>query len=187
MKRRSTTATETAATAQAAGATPVVSDRGTLRRGLQLAPEMTRGLGWTLLLALVATTSNVIVPMTIQRAIDDGILAPGGIDLGVVRWTCALAVVGVVLLAGVGLALLSVPLAVVAYFVLPTLYSTAALMVPALRDLGAWVNMTAASTPLMGGVDLTATEWAQLGTSSLLWIGLPLLIGIWRVLTREVK
>ena len=89
MKRRSTTATETAATAQAAGATPVVSDRGTLRRGLQLAPEMTRGLGWTLLLALVATTSNVIVPMTIQRAIDDGILAPGGIDLGVVRWTCA--------------------------------------------------------------------------------------------------
>ena len=96
MKRRSTTATETAATAQAAGATPVVSDRGTLRRGLQLAPEMTRGLGWTLLLALVATTSNVIVPMTIQRAIDDGILAPGGIDLGVVRWTCALAVVGVV-------------------------------------------------------------------------------------------
>ena len=78
MKRRSTTATETAATAQAAGATPVVSDRGTLRRGLQLAPEMTRGLGWTLLLALVATTSNVIVPMTIQRAIDDGILAPGG-------------------------------------------------------------------------------------------------------------
>lgn len=96
MKRRLTAATETAATAQAAGATPVVSDRGTLRRGLQLAPEMTRGLRWTLLLALVATTSNVIVPMTIQRAIDDGILAPGGIDLGVVRWTCALAVVGVV-------------------------------------------------------------------------------------------
>ena len=93
------------------------------------------------------------------------------------------------LLQGVafGLALLSVPLAVVAYFVLPTLYSTAALMVPALRDLGAWVDMTAASTPLMEGVDLTATQWGQLGTSSLLWIGVPLLIGIWRVLTREVK
>ncbi|ASE11451.1 hypothetical protein [Kocuria rhizophila] len=93
------------------------------------------------------------------------------------------------LLQGVafGLALLSVPLAIVAYFVLPILYSAAALMVPALQDLGAWVSITAASAPLMEGVDLTATEWGQLGTSSLLWIGVPLLIGIWRVLTREVK
>lgn len=93
------------------------------------------------------------------------------------------------LLQGVafGLALLSVPLAIVAYFVLPTLYSAATLMVPALRDLGAWADMTAASAPLMEGVDLTATQWGQLGTSSLLWIGVPLLIGVWRVLTREVK
>lgn len=93
------------------------------------------------------------------------------------------------LLQGVafGLALLSVPLAIVAYFVLPMLFSTASLLVPVLRDLGAWVSMTAASTPLAEGVDLTATQWGQLETSSLLWIGVPLLIGIWRVLTREVK
>ncbi|WHF21703.1 hypothetical protein QJS66_16075 [Kocuria rhizophila] len=31
-------------------------------------------------------------------------------------------------------------------------------MVPSWQDLGAWANMTAASTPLMEGVDLTATE-----------------------------
>ena len=93
------------------------------------------------------------------------------------------------LLQGVafGLALLSVPLAIVAYFVLPVLYSTAAQLVPVLQDLGAWVSITAASAPLMTGVDLTATEWGQLVTSSLLWIGVPLLIGVWRVLTREVK
>ena len=30
-----------------AGATKVTSDRGTLRRGLSLAPEMTKGFGWT--------------------------------------------------------------------------------------------------------------------------------------------
>ena len=83
-----------------AGATKVTSDRGTLRRGLSLAPEMTKGFGWTLLLALVATSSQVIVPLTLQRAIDHGILAPGGVDLGVVRWTCALAALGVVV-AGV--------------------------------------------------------------------------------------
>lgn len=95
----------------------------------------------------------------------------------------------VVVLEGVafGLALLSVPLAIVAYFVLPVLFTTAAGLVPALEDLGAWVNLTAAAAPLNVGLGLTATQWGQLGTSSLLWIGVPLLIGIWRVLTREVK
>lgn len=83
-----------------AGASRATSDRRTLRRGLALAPEMTKGFGRTLLLALVATSSQVIIPLTIQRAIDHGILAPGGIDLTVVRWTCALAALGVVV-AGV--------------------------------------------------------------------------------------
>lgn len=86
-----------------------------------------------------------------------------------------------------GLALLSVPLAVVAFFVLPVLFTTTALLVPALGDLGAWVDVNAALTPLAEGMDLTGTQWAQVGTSGLLWIGIPLLIGIWRVLTREVK
>lgn len=83
-----------------AGASKVTSDRGTLRRGLSLAPEMTKGFGWTLLLALVATSSQVIIPLTLQRAIDRGILAEGGVDLAVVRTTCALAALGVVV-AGV--------------------------------------------------------------------------------------
>ncbi|WP_270240983.1 hypothetical protein [Kocuria marina] len=86
-----------------------------------------------------------------------------------------------------GLALLSVPLAVVAFFVVPVLFTTTALLMPALGDLGAWVDVNAALTPLAEGLDLTGTQWAQVGTSGLLWIGIPLLIGIWRVLTREVK
>ena len=86
-----------------------------------------------------------------------------------------------------GLALLSVPLAIVAYFVLPVLFSALAALVPAIGDLGAWVNVNAAAAPLAEGVDLTFEQWQQLGTSALLWIGLPLLIGVWRVLTREVK
>lgn len=53
--------------------------------------------------------------------------------------------------------------------------------------LAAWVDVNAALTPLAEGLDLTGTQWAQVGTSGLLWIGIPLVIGIWRVLTREVK
>lgn len=53
--------------------------------------------------------------------------------------------------------------------------------------LAAWVDVNAALTPLAEGLDLTGTPWAQVGSSGLLWIGIPLVIGIWRVLTREVK
>lgn len=53
--------------------------------------------------------------------------------------------------------------------------------------LAAWVDVKAALTPFAEGLDLTGTEWAQADTSGLLWIGIPLVIGIWRALMREVK
>ncbi|WP_312918098.1 hypothetical protein [Kocuria sp.] len=53
--------------------------------------------------------------------------------------------------------------------------------------LAAWVDVNAALTPFAEGLDLTGTQWAQVDTSGLLWIGIPLVIGIWRVLMREVK
>ncbi|MDN5632272.1 ABC transporter permease [Glutamicibacter protophormiae] len=86
-----------------------------------------------------------------------------------------------------GLALLSVPLAIVAYFVLPILFTSVTMLSHTLANLGPGINITVASAPLAEGLDLTGAQWSQLGTASLLWIGVPLLIGIWRVLTREVK
>lgn len=72
------------------------SDLATLRRGFQLAPAMTKGFGLTLFLALIATAGQVIIPMSIQRALDDGILAPGGVDLRFVEITAAVAALAVI-------------------------------------------------------------------------------------------
>ncbi|GAA1870545.1 ABC transporter ATP-binding protein [Myceligenerans crystallogenes] len=52
----------------------------TLRRGLRLSPEMLRGIWVTLALAVVGTVGKVVVPLAVQRTIDDGILAAGGPD-----------------------------------------------------------------------------------------------------------
>ncbi|GAB3491614.1 ABC transporter ATP-binding protein [Nocardiopsis coralliicola] len=57
---------------------------GTIRRGLQLSPEFTRGIGWTLLFAAVATAGKVVVPVAVQQIIDGGIAASGRPDLGFV-------------------------------------------------------------------------------------------------------
>ncbi len=89
-------------TAPAAAAEPVGPARSagaarTLARGLRLVPEIRRGLGLTLLLALVATAGRVVVPIAVQQTLDRGVLGRGssGPDLGLVRamvLACMLAV-----------------------------------------------------------------------------------------------
>src|SRR5262249_47773034 len=56
----------------------------TLRRGLALSPELRLGLAGTTGLGLVAMAGRVAVPVAIQQAIDRGLRAAGGPDLGVV-------------------------------------------------------------------------------------------------------
>ena len=72
----------------------------TLLRGLRLVPEFRRGLATTLLLALVATAGRVVVPIVVQRTIDDGLRATGGPDLALVRRSVALAAVAVLITTG---------------------------------------------------------------------------------------
>jgi len=55
---------------------------GTIRRGLTQSPELRTGLAGTLALALVATVGRVAVPVAIQQAVDYGLRAPGGPDVG---------------------------------------------------------------------------------------------------------
>ncbi len=74
----------------------------TLVRGFQLSPEFRKGLGWTLLLAVVSTAGTVIVPVAIQQTIDRGLLAEGGPDSGVVLTRAVLAVGGILATAVAG-------------------------------------------------------------------------------------
>src|SRR5919112_6876594 len=53
-----------------------------LRRGAQLSPELSDGIGVTLVLALVATAGRVLVPIAVQQSVDRGINAAGGPDVG---------------------------------------------------------------------------------------------------------
>ena len=72
---------------------------GTLRRGVELSPELRRGIGVTVFLAVLSTVGKVLVPFVIQRTTDDGILAAGGPDVGIVLRYVLLAVAGVAVTA----------------------------------------------------------------------------------------
>lgn len=71
----------------------------TLRRGLQISPEIARGLPVTLALALVATGGRIVVPITVQQTIDTAINVPDGPLVNRVIMLVCLAAVGVVLTA----------------------------------------------------------------------------------------
>ncbi|MGF0116676.1 ABC transporter ATP-binding protein [Promicromonospora sp. Marseille-Q5078] len=81
----------------------------TLRRGVQISPQIVDGLWLTLALAVLAAAGRVVVPVAVQRTIDDGILADGGPDVGRVALLTGLAA-GAVVVAGLCSAVVNVRL-----------------------------------------------------------------------------
>lgn len=89
-----------------------------------------------------------------------------------------------------GLILLNTPAAIVTFFVLPIASTIVFNLVPALRDLAPWLDLGTAQQPLFesfGGLGLSGEEYAQLGTTTLIWIIVPFVLGWFRVMRAEVK
>jgi hypothetical protein len=84
-----------------------------------------------------------------------------------------------------GMLLLSSPLAIVLYFVLPTVFTVLVNTVGALDWVREWLDLTTTTMPMFDG-SLTGEGWARLGTSLALWGVLPLVLGWLRVLRREI-
>ena len=82
------------------------------------------------------------------------------------------------------------PGAIVTYFVwsfvLPTLAALLATSQAWFRDLQPWVDFNYAQGFLFNG-GVTGEQWAQVGVTSLVWLVVPLAIGLRMVLRSEVK
>ena len=96
-------------------------------------------------------------------------------------------VLGVVMGVAFGALFLNVPLAIVAFFLIPSLMPLVFSLTAWLREHAAWLDLATAQAPLLEERWLTSTQWAQLGTTSAIWVLLPLVVGLWRVSRREVK
>jgi len=84
------------------GPGPRLATRTALRRAFSIAPALRRGLPLTVLLMVMGTAMQIVVPVIVQQTVDGEILAPGGIDAtGVVgRGAVALAAIAVAMMAG---------------------------------------------------------------------------------------
>ena len=80
----------------------------TLRRGLEVSPEIVQGIALTLVLAVLAAAGRVVVPLVVQRTIDT-VAVPGGAGDGLLARYVALAA-GALVVAGVCSAVVNVRL-----------------------------------------------------------------------------
>jgi len=154
-----------------------------------LTPMRSRILAAKLLAGVVVVTA--MLGMVLAVVVAAVLLAAPGVDG---TWSDGWAMVGqsaVYLIAGLiggvafGAALLASAPAIVAYFALPTAWS-ALISLPFLDGVAPWVDTIRAIGPLSEEV-LTATQWAQAGTTLVLWMVVPLLIGVYRITRREVS
>lgn len=79
-----------------------VTGRGaiaTIGAGVQAAPSLKRGIGWTISLALVGAAGRVVVPILLQQAIDRGFTRIDGrtiVDVGFIARLCAIGAVSLI-------------------------------------------------------------------------------------------
>jgi hypothetical protein len=98
-----------------------------------------------------------------------------------------LQLIGIVQGLAFGMLFLNSAAAIVTFFILPTISSLVFTLVPQLKDAGPWLDTGTAQAVLQDGSAPSGQEWAQLLTSTLLWVVLPLAVGVWRILRSEVK
>lgn len=137
-----------------------------------------------LLLGIAAVAASLVV-----AAIANAVTSGDG------SWSFSAATLGeaiVFQLAGLfgglafGLMLQASAPAIVLFYIVPTVLSIVAELITSIKDASKWFNIGNATVPLGEG-GASGTEWAQLATSAAIWIGIPLIIGLYRLSRSELK
>lgn len=87
-----------------------------------------------------------------------------------------------------GMILLNSAAAIVVSFMLPTVFSILVNVISWFQDAAPWIDKnTSMQDFLVENATVNGTDWAQVAVSSLWWVWIPLLLGIFRVIRSEVK
>jgi ABC-2 type transport system permease protein len=153
-----------------------------------LVPERTRLIAAKMLagvaLALVATALAVIVAAFGTAIASTSAPDHWTLPLGLLLQDALYVVVSMLIGIGFGSALLSSAPAIVLYFALPI--ALAALgSIHALAGTIEWLSVGESTEALTERV-ISGHEWAQVLVSLVVWIGVPLAIGLWRITKRDL-
>lgn len=100
-------------------------------------------------------------------------------------------VLGLLLGFTLGALFRNTPAAIVGYFVysfvLPGVLGLLAAFQQWFADIQAWVDFNTAQIPLFEDGSVSGEQWAQIGTSGLIWFVIPLAAGVLLIMRSEVK
>jgi ABC-type transport system involved in multi-copper enzyme maturation permease subunit len=89
-----------------------------------------------------------------------------------------------------GALFLNSPAGIVIYFVysfvLPTIFAIAAALMNWFERLQPWIDFNFSQSPLIDGT-IEGQDWAKLAVSGVIWLVVPLAVGVWRIRRAEVK
>jgi ABC-type transport system involved in multi-copper enzyme maturation permease subunit len=139
--------------------------------------------------ALLFAVGGIVVaaiPAAILAAVGGADAPWDGVTAAVLARVLLAFVLGVVWGLAFGAALLNSALAIVAYFLVPTIISIIGGIWSGAGDTLEWFDLNQSSSVLYDSASVSGGEWARLGTGVLVWIVVPAVIGTWRVLRSEV-
>lgn len=140
-----------------------------------------------MLLAAAVAVAGTLVGIATGASPDWGLdaqLAFNGFVLG--------NVIGICVGFAIGTLLMNTPAAIVVYFaytlILPTAVGILGSLSQGFADVAPWIEFNTAQVPLFTG-DYTPSgeEWAQIAVSGAIWMVLPLVLGVMRLLRIEFK
>lgn len=154
------------------------------RRGRVLWAKFVATVLFTFAALLIAVAvAAVLTPLTGNSDPWDGVSAGwlARVGLGVL--------IGAVWGFAFGAALVNSAFAIVVYFAAPSVLSIVSEIWTRAKEQLYWVDLGTSSSWLFDneGPAMTGEQWAQIGTGTLLWVALPLAVGVWRLLRAEVK
>jgi ABC-2 type transport system permease protein len=157
------------------------------RRPLVIAAKALTGVILTLLTAAFAIAIGLVCNLLYIALQGDGSWEFGTKYLFGFLITQTLAMAGGFALATL---FLNTPAAIVVFFVykwvLPILFALGSSLIGWFGDLSPWIDFQMAQVPV-NDLSISGDEWGHLATSGLIWLAIPLAIGLRRILRAEVK
>ncbi len=141
------------------------------------------GLGGALIVVAAAVAALGAVIASAEWSVETGLLVNGFVVANLI---------GILLGFAIAMLLMNTPAAIVTYFIYTLVLPIAVGILGAFQewfaDLAPWIEFNTAQASLFEGDYVpTAEELGQLLTSGLIWLVLPLLLGLWRLLRAEPK
>ena len=158
------------------------------RRPLVIAAKFVVGIGLAIAAVVIALVLATICNALYGALADQPVVWDQSVQQ--TAYFVLLQVIGMLTGFAFAALLLNSPAAIVLYmvysFVLPGLFGLGAALIGWFEELQPWIDFADAQTPLIDAT-MTGEDWAQFAVSGVIWLVLPLVIGVWRVLRAEVK